>query len=203
MSNVLNLTFDFFPAVSKFDSKTLKKYNSSLSDDRKACYAGHYEVYRSIINNGYRNALILEDDVDIELNITSIVHGIYPTLPPNWDLLYVGHCWFENKEPCDNKTTSAFRLYYSKMPVCTHAYAVSFAAAQRLVKMLTFLTEPIDVQLINWIKAGFLKSFSIDPPAIVQRQAKDDQTDIPSSGKSFKFYLKNSTLDFLDHKKTN
>ncbi|CAG8521222.1 14049_t:CDS:2 [Cetraspora pellucida] len=43
--------------------------------------------YESIINYGYGSVLILEDDIDIEIRITSIMVDIHRILPADWDIV--------------------------------------------------------------------------------------------------------------------
>lgn len=73
------LQFQFVPGV---NSKTLEKqalpdtYGTSeftLEPAHLACYRGHANVWRQIVEDGVETALILEDDADWDLNIREIV----------------------------------------------------------------------------------------------------------------------------------
>ncbi|CAG8459171.1 1746_t:CDS:1 [Acaulospora morrowiae] len=201
LGNALDLDFEFFSGVSKYDYRALKNYNFSMSIDQKACFASHYEIYRSIIKSGYRNALILEDDVDIELNITSVMSEIHHVLPQYWDLLYIGHCSKDNSKPLDKESTSAFKLYHSVSPYCTHAYAVSSTGARKLAELIVHPHRPIDLELARWIRKKKLISYSVSPSAIIQWKSKYNPSDIPRSGRTIGYRLKNSTLKSLGYKK--
>ncbi|RIB14070.1 glycosyltransferase family 25 protein [Gigaspora rosea] len=190
MINALNLKVEYFPAISKDNHKILDRFNNStyMNSTHKACYVSHYMIYSSIIYNRYDSALILEDDVDIELNITSIMTHIHSLLPSDWDLLYIGHCmgWEGYFDQPLFDTSETFKLYPSKKPYCTHGYAVSAAGALKLIKLLAELYIPLDLQLISKIEEGVLKSYSVNPAAIIQ--TNDNPSDVSPGA------------EFLEHK---
>ncbi|CAG8526231.1 3306_t:CDS:1 [Dentiscutata heterogama] len=203
MTNALNLDVEFFTAISKDDSRILNRFNNStyMNSSHKACFVSHYLLYSSIVYNRYDSALILEDDVDIELNITSIMTYIHSVLPSDWDLLYIGHCmgWEGAFDQPLAETSETFKLYPSKKPYCTHGYAVSAAGALKLLSQLAELYLPLDLQLISKIDEGVLKSYSVSPAAIIQ--TNDNPSDV-SPGADFLEYrtLINSTLQSLEFK---
>lgn len=55
------------------------------------CALSHLEVYKDIIKKGYQNALILEDDLAVETDVTDELTQSFTELPENWDLLYLGY----------------------------------------------------------------------------------------------------------------
>ncbi|CAG8662813.1 5081_t:CDS:1 [Dentiscutata erythropus] len=199
ITDTLGLKVEFFTAISTDDHKTLNRFNNAteLFDTHKACYISHYLIYASIVYHGYDNALILEDDIDIELNVSSIMTYIHGVLPNDWDLLYLGHCmnWEGSSffEPLDY-TSPIFRLYPSKQPYCTHAYAVSYAGALKLLKELSVLNVPVDLELIWRIENGIVKSYSIAPPVVVQWRSNDNPSDVSPDQELEHQTLLNSTL---------
>ncbi|RHZ35632.1 glycosyltransferase family 25 protein [endosymbiont GvMRE of Glomus versiforme] len=199
LSKYLKLDFDFVDAVPKEDFETLNEYLSDLEPQYKACYISHYRLYGDILKRGYRSSLILEDDVDIELNITDIMNTYIPYLPKDWELFYIGQCGQkEHKNPLNNQT-SPFKVYKSESPFCTHAYAVSFLGAQNLLNLLINIKSPIDLELVHYIKKGKISSFTLEPSAIVQWKSKDNPSDISPEQNQWTYPLKNSTLHFLGY----
>ncbi|CAG8443323.1 27575_t:CDS:1 [Dentiscutata erythropus] len=205
IENKLNLNFEFFPAVSQFDNELLNEFNQSeLSSSQKAYYFSHYKIYQSIAQHKYESALILEDDIDFEHNITSIMTEIYQTLSADWEILYLGHCsdWERNSDMYlsenNNNSPSTYKIFKSKRPYCTHAYAVSYAGALKLLQKLhNITTNPIDLELVNIIKSNEISSYTIVPP-VISRWRFDKSTDLyPGRNTSNLFSLKNSTLHSL------
>jgi GR25 family glycosyltransferase involved in LPS biosynthesis len=52
-----------------------------LEPGHLACYRGHANIWRKIIEDGVETALILEDDIDWDLNIREIIPRIRRALP--------------------------------------------------------------------------------------------------------------------------
>ncbi|KAF0470702.1 procollagen galactosyltransferase 2-like [Gigaspora margarita] len=199
IADFLGLDFDFFPAVSRFDRKLLNKYNlTGLSNAQKACYLSHYLIYKEIIKNGYKNALILEDDIDIEFEISRIVSDLSRALPDDWDIFYIAHYNYEKGKILAE--SGKFRLIESTHPINTHGYAVSARGARKLIKDLDF-ANPIDIELTMRVHSGFVRSYSIDRTTMIQWKTYDNPSDIPDSGPPFERQeLLNSTRRILGYK---
>ncbi|CAG8776431.1 14810_t:CDS:1, partial [Racocetra fulgida] len=159
-----------------------------------------HNIYQSIVDHNYRSALILEDNIDFELNIKSIMTNIHRILPDNWEILYLGHCsnW-EGKLgeplPDHNQVQFIHKLFKSKRPYCTHAYAVSHRGALKLLNKLVNLTTPIDLELTNMITANEITSYTIIPSIISRCYISDESTGLyPGKNTADVFSLNNSTL---------
>ncbi|CAI2185943.1 17959_t:CDS:1 [Funneliformis geosporum] len=199
IANALSLDFDFFTAIS-YDNETLNEYKSDLSPSHKACYVSHYKVWELIAHQKYESALILEDDVDFEMNISSIVFKVHRDLPVNWEMVYLGHCsnegdYFFKFHHWFNK--SLYKLFKSNVPVCTHAYAVSSLGVSKILKELIDPKDPIDWALINKIQAGKIISYSLQPSAIVQWKSSVNPSDVSPGAMDAPWALENSTMNFL------
>ena len=75
---------------------SLTKYTTMLKDHliltppRVACWHSHLSVIHDIANNGFGISVILEDDVDMEQDIRMQLAYLWPTLPADWDILFLG-----------------------------------------------------------------------------------------------------------------
>ncbi|CAG8608909.1 22473_t:CDS:2 [Dentiscutata erythropus] len=200
IASYLGLDFDYLSAISKNDEQILRKYGSADMDSaQKACYLSHYSIYKLIIDKGFNSVLILEDDVDFETNITAIMTDIHRDLPASWEMLYVGYC-FEDIGEQVGISSSVHRLYKSVAPMCTHAYAISYSGARKLIELLdpVIPRATVDYSLSLVIREGNVTSFDVYPPAISQWKAADNPSDI-STFDILSFSLLNSTLRFLGH----
>ncbi|CAG8784408.1 5210_t:CDS:1, partial [Acaulospora morrowiae] len=153
-------------------------------------------VYESIVRNGYNSSLILEDDVDVEMSISSIMTDVHRILPTDWEMLYIGHCSWEKGGKFIGDAGS-FQLYESTAPACTHAYAVSLSGAKKLLNELLNPSLPVDLEIINRIKQGNIRSYSLEPSAIVQWKSKDNPSDVSPGAEQWTYPLKKSTLHYL------
>ncbi|KAJ2798445.1 hypothetical protein H4R20_004821, partial [Coemansia guatemalensis] len=159
-----------------------------------ACYLSHLQIYRRMVAEGIETALVLEDDVDMEMDIKErhgqIMKQIYRTYGSDWDMLYLGHCTTDaNEPPADDldslATHSAYserrvQLYETKYPMCLHAYAVTLDCAQRLAVLLEerlkTVGKEIDLILAVGVEYGVPTVLGTSPPYIVQV----GRTELPS-----------------------
>jgi len=196
MLNQLNLDYKFVSAIDSSSSEVdvyYKQHNGYLTRGAIACWLSHLKVYQSIFDDRLQNAIILEDDIDMEMDIEKQLGNIVQYLPRSWEMLYIGHCSEENlRDPYKHPN-----LYVSTRPSCTHAYAISFIGAWVLLNELSNIKEPIDVELVRLIEPGKINSFSIEPPLAAQWR-DGNPSDVSANDTSYiPYYLKRSTLRYL------
>ena len=61
-----------------------------LTRERVACWHSHWRVIRTVADGQDEVALILEDDVDMELDIRQRLLGVWNSLPSEWDIVFLG-----------------------------------------------------------------------------------------------------------------
>ncbi|KAI0078521.1 hypothetical protein K474DRAFT_1557886, partial [Panus rudis PR-1116 ss-1] len=178
-------------------------YNSStprhmlLTPGRVACWHSHLRTIHQIVSEaGFeRNStlpsdslseggstcrgvsIILEDDVDMESDIRDRLNTLWPSLPPNWDIVYFGHCW--SNESFFPALPSAVKhprntLHPSRSPKCTHAYALSPKGARTVLRYLQYppfaYSRALDQAMAWLILNKKINSYSIVPSIIAQRK---------------------------------
>ncbi|KAK7464308.1 hypothetical protein VKT23_006476 [Stygiomarasmius scandens] len=197
------------PMICAEDNFRLQKFTEELpqwrylTPERVATYHSHLTAVRRIVDDNAKLgvdlhrepgkvqdhiALVLEDDVDMEVDIEARMAELLPLLPFDWDMLFLGFCWSKETEnpeiigeysrPIKN------HLHPSFQPRCLHAYALSPAGAVRLLKHLRHppyaYGRSIDLasEWLVWEKR--MKSFTVVPPVVIQR--KVTKTDITLVG---------------------
>ncbi|KAJ7064965.1 hypothetical protein C8F01DRAFT_1128944 [Mycena amicta] len=177
------------PLTCATEDFTIQPYSSELKEyriltrNRIACWRSHYSVLMQAVSQqtGWSSpvTLILEDDVDMELDIRARLGAVWGSLPPDWDVVFLGHCWSnESYYPAipilhkEHNTLS--RLHPSNAPLCTHGYAVSPAGASRLLVHLTHppfaYSRAIDHALAWLVQSGRIQAYSVVPSVVVQRK---------------------------------
>ncbi|CAG8471658.1 7821_t:CDS:2 [Cetraspora pellucida] len=203
LANKFNLKFDFVPAVSKDSEEAYVPPGRPIGPTHKACYLSHYKIYKSIDEHKYESALILEDDVDIELNIAYIITNVHKVLPSDWDIFYLGFCsnWEGGGDPIEDKDniSPSHKLFHSRHPYCTHAYALSRTGIRKLLEKLSDEPDsPIDLELISMIGDKKLISYTVMPPLFIQWRSPHNPSDISPGSRALDFYfLKTSALHFI------
>ncbi|KAJ1926056.1 hypothetical protein IWQ60_004129 [Tieghemiomyces parasiticus] len=200
-ADFLDLEFNFFEASTP-DTVGFVPPNPSrqkgMTPHRLACWRSHMNVYMDIVARNLSHALIVEDDVNFDLSIPSVVPRALAKINSlgDWDVFYVGHCSLtERTKPV---VDAGLNLYPTNAPYCAHAYAVSRRGARRLLHHMRSAPAAVDLLQVGLHNAKLLHSYSLDPPLVVQPRDPDDPSDIPDSTAVPKNQvLKDSTYDAM------
>ncbi|KAJ1966675.1 hypothetical protein H4R35_006935, partial [Dimargaris xerosporica] len=182
-ADFLGLQFKFTEAATPETMGFIPKHKKRLkgmSDFQLACWRSHMNIYLDIVERNLTSALILEDDVDLDLTLPRDIPRALAKLPPNdWDVFYVGHCGpYEDKSTVFDSDLGINRPYE---PYCLHGYAVSWRGARRLLHKLSNAATAIDFHVIGLKNTRQIAVYSFQPPRIVQRRQQDNPSDIPES----------------------
>ena len=154
-----------------FLTKALHNWDSGPQMGAMACASSHISVYLDMMRRNLTNALILEDDIDLEMDLLNIWKEKSQFLPQmNWDFLYLGHCFDKPSYPRFLKIIMpSYPGWTRGVAVCTHAYAVTTSYIRKFLADMESPNEPIDVLLEQYMKNGGSNSFILDKPLFVQR----------------------------------
>jgi hypothetical protein len=165
-------------------------------------WLAHIDLLKHVVMAGFATALILEDDVDWDVRITTQMQLMSNSVRKlmkvpdtdstpygtDWDVIWIGHCGEKADSPeyldyrDDSRvTTEGFHGFSKKMwmdqipeghrrlqaavqPICTFAYAVTAASAQKILQTLgSGKDEAYDVGLQHQCSLGHLRCFTIVP----------------------------------------
>ncbi|KAJ2368515.1 hypothetical protein H4S02_010089, partial [Coemansia sp. RSA 2611] len=160
---LLQLTAEFVPATDPFLSRM--------------------SIYRDIRQHSYASALILDDSVDMELNIRSLMRVAHENLPGDWDMFFPGHCGaFEGTQ---DQPSGMAALRMANMPICLHAHAVSLKGAHQIVKHVKPSQEIIEMAIMRLKERGLLRMYSLDVPVFTPRPSTEElrKQDRPAGNK--------------------
>ncbi|TFY77271.1 hypothetical protein EWM64_g6742 [Hericium alpestre] len=66
-----------------------------LTAAKIACWHSHMQIIREIVNSDDdAPAIVLEDDIDMERDILARLKALWPALPADWDIVYLGMKYF-------------------------------------------------------------------------------------------------------------
>lgn len=189
---------DFIEKNGEGTTQTPNKHGSTIA------WLAHLELLAHIVMAGFSTALIIEDDVDWDVRITTQMPRISDAmrellntpdtgtnLSPygtGWDVLWIGHCGekadsvtFVDYADDTRPTTEQFRGFSKKLwmdqipegyrriqpavqPICTFAYAVTAASAQKVLELLgSGKDEAFDVGLQHQCTSKKLRCFTVVP----------------------------------------
>jgi hypothetical protein len=87
---------DPIPLTCSDEFATIRAYSPDLPEHmilttpRMACWLSHINVMRLIANEREGIAVVLEDDIDMELDIRERLGSIWARLPVEWDIVFLG-----------------------------------------------------------------------------------------------------------------
>lgn len=177
-------------------AKSLDRYSKEMIIGHIACSLSHRRLYEHIIQNGYTNVLIFEDDAVPLVNNLPKLPITLKELPEDWALVYLGYTRHEevtaalrrkqafykllssfglmkwNRTMVDNLLPLAYspHLKVAGYHDCTHAYAITASAASTLIAVQTPVVFNSDNLLSYTIMNGRLKAFVTDPKFFDQKQ---------------------------------
>lgn len=212
-----NLPIEFFWGVDKLElnqdilkkdgtydeekAKKLQRIKKTISLGELACALSHRNVYESIINNGWRRVLILEDDVWPLYENLQLLPQTIMELPGYWDLVYLGYVKNERVTiqlkmkkfyynvlsrlglmKWDSKMVSNLlpkyfgpHLKQAGFHDCSHAYAVTLEGAKKLLFAQTPVVYRADDLLSHTVLNGNFTAFITIPKFFDQENSHLDE----------------------------
>lgn len=170
-------------------AKKLQRQGKELNTGEIACALSHRMVYQEMIKHGWKKILILEDDVLALTESMNVLPLALQELPVEWELVYLGYLKHENVTAglklkqffykilsavglmkwnytmVTNLLPKPFSKHLKKAGFhdCTHAYAVTLSAAEKLLKVQTPVVYRADDLLSATILKGDLNAFITVP----------------------------------------
>lgn len=170
-------------------AKKLQRQGKGLNLGEIACALSHRMVYEEMVRKGWKKILILEDDV---LALTENMHMLtlaLQELPVDWELVYLGYLKHENVTTglkakqffykilsaaglmkwtytmVSNLLPKPYSAHLKKAGFhdCTHAYAITLPAAEKLLAAQTPVVYRADDLLSATIMKGELNAYVTEP----------------------------------------
>ncbi|MFN8347590.1 MAG: glycosyltransferase family 25 protein [Spirosomataceae bacterium] len=167
-----------------------------LATGEVACAWSHRTVYEIMVAEGLQRVLVFEDDVEPNPDRLALLPNTLRQLPSDWELVYLGFLKNEEVLPKHRRKRQFYKLlatfkaykWLTRKEVnnlyprpfsenlrtaglhdCTHAYAVTHSAAQKLCKAQTPIYSSADELLTHEVLRGHLKAFICNPTFFDQK----------------------------------
>lgn len=193
----LQISFEFIDAVNgsklvlnkdeRINYKTIQE-NAWITPNLIGCSLSHINIYQKIVDEGLDYALVLEDDIYLEKNFTSIITEIEKHIQPEQIIMLHYRCWeaidLHKKDGLplpDNSYLFDVTAKYNLLS--TAAYIVTKSAAKSMLQKLL----PIHSGPDNWkyfCECGAVKNLQIIYP--IPTSIKAFQSTIGSVNQSSK-----------------
>ena len=177
-----HIKYDRFSAVvgAKIlnDSRLTDYCNTFCSDGVKGCALSHRSIWDIMVEKGYKNVLVFEDDAVIDENFDKQFQNVWNHLPKDYDVVYFG-CIFGciDNSPANTvyKKIMGFEteelneyVHTTKGSAGTHCYMISLEGAKKFVnKKINF---HIDTQMMWWIRDYNYTAYTVNPNMVETSQ---------------------------------
>jgi glycosyl transferase, family 25 len=188
----LTLNRETLIAENMYDEAAAKKnqrQGKALNDGEIACSLSHRSIYAAMVQNNWQRVLILEDDVLPAFSQLALLPRAIGELPADWDLVYLGYLKHETVTPALRRKQFFYKIIsglglmrwsytmvknmlprpYSNhlkkagFHDCTHAYAISLQAAQKMLAAQTPVVYRADDLLSALTLKAQINSFVTEP----------------------------------------
>jgi len=218
-----NLHFTRFPAVDgrKYLQETPDEIKNQeieymcqkfCTPSSIGCFLSHRRIWEKIVKDKIPITLICEDDVFFSKHFKDF-DLIWQEVPMDWDMVYLGclgacnpnqnysvlswlFSWMGNNPDRGRKITE--RIFVPDCPSGTHAYALSYEGACKLLDIIKKVTFHVDVTISR--RAKNMNIYAIYPDLIYQKISV-----VQSSTAGNRPVLLNTLLDklYIDNKGTS
>lgn len=142
-------------------------YEGRLPDGAVGNLLSHIEILKKARDNGHKNVLILEDDVEFIDNLNEVFNDVVTQVPDDWDLLYLGGN--HNNAPMV-KVAENVRVINNTY--ATHCYAVNHTIYDSLIERLSEIDTEGDVIMAEVQKS--CRAYCFTPVLAWQRAGVSD-----------------------------
>lgn len=168
---------------------------------RVACHMGHIAILKTFLETDQKYALILEDDIYIDLSKLNYYRNrlsyILNNIPPNAQIVYLSFCWEKCSKLKQYDEKNIFLKSYR--PLCRHIYLVSRDGARIIINNTKNLKKPGDNTIATLIEDRKLLSYSVNPEFFILNQNR--QVLGSNLGNSHHYRVCTKSLKYTDPKK--
>jgi glycosyl transferase family 25 len=205
-----DFTIDGLIEAGIYDEKkaiAIHRYDKPMNTGQIGCSWSHRMVYEDMLEKGYKKVLVLEHDVVPQKEGFAVLPDILKELPGDWELLYFDYhknikrtfssffvvCYFHllkllrkfkwSHTTIANLYTKKFsdHLNYAGYHDFTSAYAITPAAAKKLIALQTPIAFQSDNLLAHACSNKLVKGFITLPKVFMQASQLEDKKTITLS----------------------
>lgn len=186
-----NLDYELIEAIdgNKLSEKELellvKDYKKAyLAKGEIGCALSHQLAYKKMQENKLHHALILEDDVEFDEKISSLLSDMDEFLADKKRFLCLAYKSKRVFKPLSYETKKGFKIRESYEASRLHAYFITLQAAESIMK----INQPIILEadmLFPFYQLTFLKTYSLDEDIINTNDMAAEHSNLDKDRKAF------------------
>ena len=153
-----------YPNVFDKWKKGLSHYNEDSQNSERSLVLKHVSILKDMHKNGYKDALILEDDVTLCDGFVEYCNMFMEQLPDDWDVAWVGSCLNLHEPSVEGK----YVYKTNRGSRCTHAFLVSGRMVEKVINEISNVYLPADHFYNHLIKEYNLNNYWFEPSLAIQ-----------------------------------
>lgn len=122
------------------------------------CFCSHKKIWDDIVKHGYKNVLILEDDIVLTDHFEERLAMAIERASINYDLIYLG--WYGDRGQCDINYNDLLLAKATGSVLSTESYILTQKAAKNLLANTT-MNKQVDEEMADLIEVGKLNAYVI------------------------------------------
>lgn len=172
-----------------------------LTSGEIGCWGSHLTIAAQLASGAMAEpVLVLEDDVGLPENLTTVIDELIESLPDDWDIVHLSGYPKRGYSPVTHLDDDHAVVAYGRVPHGTGAYLLRQKGAEKILRMKPGIFA-IDQCLARYARFG-LTTYGVFPPPI-RRDCLPSRIDAIESGrrqrlKSFGWKMRNLMQKLLD-----
>jgi glycosyl transferase family 25 len=151
------------------DSAALRRFGRTLSRGEVGCFASHYTAWKSLLDSGERQRIVLEDDTIVDWPLMDRIADVdFAALGLDLVRFYSTHP-FKHSVAVERFLGPHTHLVQTRgMFLGTQGYVLTRRAAERLVELASSITMPVDWFMTRYWAYGF-RNYCVFPFPLIER----------------------------------
>ena len=122
----------------KTDDEEFKKENINIGHKgSNGCALSHKNVWKYIVENKIKNAMVFEDDVIFHEYFPALYFQYYDKTPSNYGIIFMGYCSFDGEQNIN--------AIYEYFPLCLHSYIIKYEMCEWLLTNFSNCDKNVDL----------------------------------------------------------
>lgn len=141
-----------------------------FTDGQIGCYLSHYILWNVIQHSNETECVVMEDDVTLSDDFKDKYLESAKNLPDDFDVWAFGNYFFDKS----SSTHIKGNVYKSGVFDCTHGYLLNKKCVSYILKEMSVIKEPVDIQLKRLVYPN-LNVYISHPTLVKQKSLENDE----------------------------
>jgi GR25 family glycosyltransferase involved in LPS biosynthesis len=162
-----DLTYNDYSVLTDIHNKESKIFNGKT---KVGCGFSHLFCYLDAVLNNYKNIIVFEDDIKINVTLQDLKNGIQEFLKSDFKLFFMGYCFLN----CNQKFNKSDYKYITGVPdrnlICRHSIAIKIESIIPFLENIFPFSHNGDLLFVEYIKKNKINVCVPYTPYFIQNE---------------------------------